>query len=139
MATKGVLVWQGNAGGTKRNKGYSTVADVSSFTALATFFGAIDQYSYCNRSQRSFTEAILYNEAIPGTTANVDRVGLIYFRDGDTGQVRKISIPAIKTIYTDVEESGERVKDSVVTAVVDALSTATGKTLFPLYGVVVQK
>lgn len=82
-------------------------------------------------------------ETIPATVdaGNTDRKAIISYMDNATSQRKRISIPSWGTDAGDVLETpdGERVPLVACQSVVEALETATGRSLTALEGYIIQK
>ncbi len=139
MATKGVIVFRGDSGNPTTHYSKTQVEGVTDDTALGTLATALAGYSDANMAKRSHITNTAGTDASPGTGANVDWKGIIYFRDSSDLSVHSVTIPAIKATSVDSQPEGDRVLAATVTAVTAAIATATGKTLTGLYGVVIQK
>lgn len=139
IAYTGQLVWTGDTGFPTNHKTFTRVHEVNTVILLRDFALDLKDHSICNFSYRSHTrtDSSLVNP--PGVGANVDRKAIIYFRDPDTLEVLHFSYP--DPIAADIEETayGNRIKQSAVIAVVSYLSTATGNSYIPLYGVFTQR
>lgn len=139
MAQKGIVIWRGDLGSPESHYSKSQISDVTDDTALATLVTTLTAYTLCNAAKRSFVTLTLGTDEEPGADANVDRKAICYMRDATTLKVHSITLPApVDTAVEDTAE-GERVTDAAMTAIVDAINSATGKSYSPLYGVVIQK
>src|SRR5512136_1140056 len=135
--SKSTIVWKGKYGSATKTviKG---VADLATLTTLEEALlllsdAAIVTYSF------SVNEVL---DAVPGAQSNTDRKGVAYFQDVETGNVIRISIPAIKAANCELvpgKNEGERIKETVMTSIQGLLETATSKDLRPLEGVVLQR
>jgi hypothetical protein len=139
MATKGVLIFRGDTGNPRSHYSKTQIEGVSDDTALGTLATALAAYSDANMAKRSFVSNTIGTDVAPVADANVDYKGIAYFRDSSDLSVHSITIPAIKSSAVIVKDEGDRITDAAMTAIVAAIATATGKTLTPLYGVVIQK
>lgn len=71
---------------------------------------------------------------------NTDRKAILRYRDNDTLRTKSISIPGFKegSDVSVLEVDGERVKDVVLSGIIEVLGGATGTDVTPLDGYVIQ-
>lgn len=137
---KAVITWVGDMGDAKKgHKFKNTVWECTSNGAMGSLVSALEGYTKCNKSSASFNIITFWTAEAPDDDANIDRRAICYMRDPDTGDVKFFSLPApVDSMCEDTPE-GERVTATALENIVAALSTATGKTFSPLYGVVKQR
>lgn len=138
MATKlyGGVLWVGDSGLPRNNEVFSRVnLRLIGASPLDTFVTAMLSHTLCLWRQKSYNEILSQAVSPPGAGANVDVRAIIYYRDPADLKVLYFSYPA--PVAADVETSnvGKRIKNSVVTAIVGYISTMTGVSYIPLYGV----
>jgi hypothetical protein len=136
---KGIIIFRGDYGNPESHYSKSQVAGVTDTAALDALATALGAYTDCNVAKKSFVTLSLGTDSEPSADANVDKKGIAYFRDTADLSVHSVTIPAIKDTLIDDDPQGQRINGATMTAIVSAIATATGKTLVPLYGVVVQK
>lgn len=135
------MLWKGDTG-TPMNHlspSYIPLVPNNRYTQLKTFATAVDAYSLCNYSFARETVCWKETEVAPGAGANIDKKGIIYFRDPRDWHVHTFTYPA--PIAASIEDVGygKRIKDATVIAIVALLSTFVEETLVPLYGVYYEK
>lgn len=136
--TRGVLVFRGEFGGTKKNHYLTSSFDnLIGTTELNTLVTALATHTDANIAFKTILSRFEENDA-EGTGANVDRKAIIYFRHPTTLKVHSLTVPA--PVAADVEDTdqGERVKASAVTTIVGLINAATGISYAALHGVVIQ-
>lgn len=135
----GSILWRGDTGLPRNNQNRSDVGLITGAAALATFVIAVEAHSLCNIPYSYLIYSYNYNAAIPGVGANVDKKGIIYFRDPDTLLQLHFCYP--DPIAADIETTayGKRIKQSAVIAITALISTLSGVSYIPLYGVFMQR
>lgn len=140
MALNGKLVFRGQYGGTKNTHTKTCGAfEPLTNTALYNFCLVLDDYTLCKINKRVCVFEYEYSGGAVTNGANVDEIATIFFSEEGTHGVKRFSFPAPVASARELRSEGERIKDSVVTTLVSALATMSGKTLFPLYGIVRQR
>lgn len=135
----GSLLWTGDTGLPRGHQARSDTGLIIGAAALATFATAIAAKSLCNASFSYLIYTYDVTAGAPGTGANVDKKGMVYFRDPDTMEVLHFLYP--DPIAADLEDVGwgKRIKKSAVTAIVALISTLSGVSYVPLYGTFMQR
>lgn len=137
MATRktGTLIYEATHG----HKGKVVIDGVSSLDNLRTIRDKISGYvdATCTSMSYSETEG---NSADSLGTGNTDRKAVLKYRDNRTVRTRSISIPGFRTGTENsvLEKEGERVKDIVVTGIIETIAGAVGGDYTPLSGDVIQ-
>lgn len=136
----GGVLWVGDSGLPRNNEVVSKVAlRLTGAGPLDTFVTAMLSHTKCLWRQKFYNEILSQVQAPPGVGANVDVRAIIYYRDPTNLEVFAFEYPA--PVAGDVEDTGvgKRIKDSVVTSIVGYISTMTGISYAPLYGIYMQK
>lgn len=105
-----------------------------SVTTLTTFSALMEAHSLCNAEYFWRVVGNDYNPGAPGAGANVDKKGVIFYRDPATLVVYRFTYPC--PIAADIEDIGygKRLKQAAVIAIVDGIEAVGGGTYEPLYG-----
>ena len=133
--TVGTLVVRATHGHT----GKVVVEGVTSMDQFKALADKIAGYIDATIISRSFT--LTEGDAVDSLkTGTTDRKAILRYRDNNTMRTKSISIPGFKTGEEVVvmEGGGERVKDTVLTGIVETLGGATGGDVTPLDGYVIQ-
>lgn len=109
------------------------------WTPINTFNNALNAHTDCNRGAIVRTTVTSLAGSAPGTSVNVDKRAIIYFRDPSDLKVYQFSYPAPIAADLETKPSGIRIKDSVVTTIVGYISTLNSISYVPLYGLYYQK
>lgn len=119
--------------------GKVVVEGVTSMEQLKTLSDKISSYIDATILSRSFTttESDAGDSLLGG---NTDRKAILRYRDNGSLRTKSISIPGFKKgeDVAVMEAEGERVKDVVVSAIIEVLGGATGVSVTPLDGYVIQ-
>lgn len=136
----GVIIWTGDIGqGDGKNEVESRISSQTSAATFQVFAAAIEPYSKTNLSY--YLNTVVYSQTVgaPGTGTNIDKKGVIYFRDPDTLEVLNFQYPDPIAADVEVTPWGKRIKDSAVIAITALLSTMAGVSYKPLYGIYYQR
>ncbi len=136
----GSLLWRGDSGSSAwANQSRSDVGPAPDVGRFHTFSLAIRDYSECSLTHYYSLESYSRNPGAPGVGANIDRKGVIYYRDPSDWLVYNFQYP--DPPVADIERTawGKRIKDSSVISIVALLSTLSGVSYVPLYGVYYQR
>ncbi len=135
----GSLLWTGDTGLPRGHQSRSDTGLIVGAAALATFATMIETHSLCNASFSYLIYTYDVTAGAPGAGANVDKKGMVYFRDPDTLEVLHFIFP--DPIAADLEMTawGKRIKSSAVTTIVALISTLSGIAYIPLYGTFMQR
>jgi len=141
MASKGIIVWRGDMGRPTNHYSKTQIPDANDTPAVSVLATALAAYSTANIAKYSWVQSAVVTDEKPGATpsANVDYRAIVYFRNTTTGNVHSVTIPAFLSTAVEETPEGDRVTDAAMIAIVAAIATATGETLVPLHGVVIQK
>lgn len=106
---------------------------------IKNFANDLESHTICSIPYAINSRIYLNDARVAGVGANMDKKAVIYFRDPDTLLPYHFTYPA--PVAADVEDVGygNRIKNSVVVTIVGYLSTLTGKSYIPLYGVYYQR
>jgi hypothetical protein len=137
--TKGVIVWLGDYGVPESHITKNLFREVTDSAALDTLATALSAYTDAVVFTKNFNSVNELGTAAPGVDACMDRKAQITLRDAATGTPLKFLIPAPKASIEEKTGSGDRVNAATMTAIAAAVSAATGKTLTPLHGKIIQK
>lgn len=136
----GLLLWRGDIGSSaKDNESLSRVDVPLNASALLAFVTAVEPHSTCNVNYSLASFWYSQTAGAPGTGSNIDRKGIIYFRDPTDLSVKPFCYP--DPVAADIEDTpwGKKIKDSAVVAIVALLSTMTGISYEPMYGMYYQR
>ena len=137
MATRttGTLVYEATHG----HKGKVVIDGILSIEQLKAVRDKIAEYVDATCTSVSFctTEG---NSSDSLGTGNTDRKAVLKYRDNNTVRTRSISIPGFQsgTENSTLEKEGERVKDTVVTGIIEVIAGVVGGDFTPLSGDVIQ-
>lgn len=126
--------------GTSGNKAKIVLPGVTSLAAVKTFLQSIESVAMEGKGiAASYAETEKIAAEITG--GNTDRKGIIIYQDNDAGTTKRISIPSWGHDAGDStqEQAGERIPLVMCQSVVEALQTASGRSLTALEGYVIQK
>lgn len=136
----GKLIWRGDLGSSAwDNESFSHLPAFVGGTPLITFATAIEPYSLCNLNYYLSIQSWSQSVGAPAAAANIDKKGIIYFRDPADLLVKTFCYPDPIAADIEVTPWGKKIKDSAVTAIVALLSTMTGLSYEPMYGVYYQR
>lgn len=137
MATRktGTIIVRAESG----HKGKITIPGCTSLAAAKAFLTSIESaYMEGKGVSASASETELLTAEILG--GNTDRKGVILYLDTTSATTKRISIPSWGTDAGDssLETAGERIPLAACQSVIEALETASGRTLTALEGWVIQ-
>jgi hypothetical protein len=141
--TKGIICFRGSVGGSGKLHLFRSeilgVKSVSPVSNLTTFCSSMAPKTNALIRELTYCISQAYSTADPPADRNMDRIATVFFREEVTGTVRRFSFPLPVDSIVEDRTSGERLTMTAVEDIVAFLATATGLTLFPLYGIVTQK
>lgn len=133
--TVGTLIVKATHG----HMGKVVVEGVTSMEQFKTLADKIAGYINATVLSRSFTvtESEANGSLLDG---NTDRKAILRYRDNNTLRTKSISIPGFKSgdEVAVMEGEGERVKDVVLSGIIETLGGAIGGDVTPLDGYVIQ-
>lgn len=134
-----IITWKGDIGGKINHTFISKVTSVTSNSYLQHIVIGVQDYSYANVARIKWTNSLDLNDFAPGVGANCDRYALIRMKHPDTMNTHKFTLPAPTDDAVENTARGQRVKQSVVEAIVSVIAERTGTAFVPMYGVVYQR
>jgi hypothetical protein len=141
--TKGIFCFRGSVGGSGKLHLFRSeilgVKSVSPVSNLTTFCGSMAPKTNALIRELTYCISQAYSTADPPADRNVDRIATVFYREGSAGTVRRFSFPLPVASIVEDRSSGERLTVAAVEEIVGFIATATGQTLYPLYGIVTQK
>lgn len=138
--TKGIICYRGSVGGSSALHLYrGEILGVTSDSALSALATGMAPKTLSLVRERTWYQTTSLNTDTPPANRNVDRIATVFFREGGVGTVRRFSFPLPQPYIVEGRGSGERLTTTAVNSIVALLETATGLTLYPLYGIVTQK
>jgi len=123
------------------NQSKTVVQCISDMAAAGTLRTFLEAHTDGKVNAVSFSDRVVY-DGVPGVTSNTDEIGVVYMQDIDTGNVIRVSIPAIKGADTEQvpgRDGGRRTTDAFNALLKAAMETATGRDFRMLYGVILTK
>ena len=137
--TKGVIIWQGDAGKPEAHLSKGLFREITDAAALDTFATAMLAHTDCNVYSKHFNSITETGDAAPGASANVDVKGMVVVKDSADGSIHKFMIPAPAAADYELVGQGTRMTALAISTSVGLLNTATGKTYVGLYGKKIQR
>ena len=92
--TKGVIIWQGDAGKPEAHLSKGLFREITDAAALDTFATGMLAHTDCNVYAKHFNSVTETGSSAPGVDANVDVKGMVVVKDSADGSIHKFMIPA---------------------------------------------
>lgn len=142
LTTGGGIIWQGTRGGANEGQLYNQKLPwLGGLTNARVSALSITLAGYTNCARRAYT-SINKTTLVATVTGdlNLKVKAIMYFKCITNGKTYTLTLPCPKATMYEQTTEGERVKDSVMIAIANALTTAyLGNTFTPLYGKIIQR
>lgn len=135
----GLVFWKGDSGGGRAHVGVSRLPLIGTWSDLVNFVTAMSAHTLCNAGKRVRINTGGPSGEAPEAGADLGRIAILYYRDPTDLTVFHFSYPAPIAADIETTAAGKRIKQSSVATMVSLISTVSGVSYIPLYGVYMER